>query len=72
MISEKQFLEYQKIIDDIVSCTGGEYDRMTDEEKSIIINISIELKEMLDEIYTEYYPVLCQWAALGEKNSMLN
>ncbi len=72
MISEKQFLEYQKIIDDIVSRTGGEYDKMTEEERNIIINISSELKQMLDEIYKEYYPVLCQWASLGEKISMLN
>jgi len=72
MINEKQFLEYQKIIADIVSRTGGEYDRMTDEEKNKIINIAVELKQMLDEIYKEYYPVLCQWAALKEKNSMIN
>jgi len=72
MITEKQFLEYQKIIDDIVSRTDGEYDKMTEEERNIIINISIGLKQMLDEIYKEYYPVLCQWAALKEKNSMIN
>ena len=72
MISEKQFLEYQKIIDDIVSRTGGEYDKMTEEERNIIIDFSIELKQMLDEIYTKYYPVLCQWASLKEKVSMLN
>lgn len=72
MISEKQFLEYQKIIDDIVSRTGGEYDKMTEEERNIIIDFSIELKQMLDEIYTKYYPVLCQWASLKEKVSMIN
>ena len=72
MITEKQFLEYQKIIDDIVSRSDGEYDKMTEEERNIIINISIGLKQMLDEIYKEYYPVLCQWAALKEKNSMIN
>ena len=72
MISEKQSLEYQIIIDDIVSRTGGEYDKMTEEERNIIIDFSIELKQMLDEIYTKYYPVLCQWASLKEKVSMIN
>lgn len=72
MISEKQFLEYQKIIDDIVSRTGGEYDKMTEEEINTLIDISIQFKQMLDEIYKEYYPVLCQWAALKAKNSMIN
>lgn len=72
MISEKQFLEYQKIIADIVSRTDGEYEKMTDEEINTLIDISIELKEMLDEIYREYYPIVCQWAALKEKNSMIN
>ena len=42
MISEKQFLEYQKIIDDIVSRTGGEYDKMTEEERNTLIDISIQ------------------------------
>lgn len=72
MISEKQFLEYQKIIADIFEETGLQYDKMSDAQKNIVINISIELKEMLDEIYREYYPIVCQWASLGEKISMLN
>lgn len=72
MISEKQFLEYQKIIADIVSRTDGEYEKMTDEERNTLIDISIELKEMLDEIYREYYPILCQWASLNKKVSMIN
>lgn len=72
MISEKQFLEYQKIIADIFEETGLQYDKMSDAQKNIVINISIELKEMLDEIYREYYPIVCQWAALKEKNSMIN
>jgi len=72
MISEKQFLEYQKIIADIFEETGLQYDKMSDAQKNIVINISIALKEMLDEIYREYYPIVCQWAALKEKNSMIN
>lgn len=72
MISEKQFLEYQKIIDDIFEETGLQYDKMSDAQRNIIINISIELKEMLDEIYKEYYPILCQWASLNKKVSMIN
>lgn len=72
MISEKQFLEYQKIIDDIVSRTGGEYDKMTEEEINTLIDISIQFKQMLDEIYKEYYPILCQWASLNKKVSMIN
>jgi len=72
MISEKQFLEYQKIIADIFEETGLQYDKMSDAQKNIVINISIELKEMLDEIYREYYPIVCQWASLKEKVSMIN
>jgi len=45
---------------------------MSDAQKNIVINISIELKEMLDEIYREYYPIVCQWASLKEKVSMIN
>lgn len=72
MIDEKQFLEYRKIIADIFEETGLQYDKMSDAQKNIVINISIALKEMLDDIYREYYPIVCQWAALKEKNSMIN
>ena len=72
MITEKQFLEYRKIIADIFEETGLQYDKMSDAQKNIVINISIELKEMLDEIYREYYPIVCQWASLKEKVSMIN
>lgn len=55
---------YQIIMDDIVTRTNGEYEKMTYTEKVMVITIMKEIKEQLDRYMREQYPAICAWSAI--------
>lgn len=55
---------YNDIMNDIVSRTGGEWDRMSYSDKVMCVSIMKDIKIEMDKYLREQYPIVKMWAAL--------
>lgn len=62
---------YSKIMDDIVTRTNGEYEKMSYAEKVMTITIMKEIKAQLDRFMREQYPAVCAWSAIPIESVIL-